>query len=500
VSIVTGLSFAQLLIQFAIQLVLARLFGAGTEMDAYVAALAPPTVIAAILSGSLGYVLVPVFSDRLLAGGQREALHVTAQVGIYLVILSGLTATAVGAGAQPIADLMCPGFSAAQRELTARLLCLLGVLIETNSLIAFLNAVHHCHRRFALPALAGVVGTLATLGYVLLFQHRHGIDAVAWGVVIGSATTVLILIPQFIRDVRQYRPLTTPLQSGTRQALVLLAPLVFASLFWRLDPLLDRFLGSYLSEGSISHLGYAWRLTTALMMIGTSGLTIVAFPALAGHAAAGQREALNSEVAYGTRFLLFLLVPVSFGLAVFHEPVTRLLFERGKFTPADTQAVALLVVIYLGVVVGGSFGDLFSRTFYALQDMRTPVIVSIVGFVLAAAAKVIMAGPLDVAGLAAATSLYFVFNAVALATILVWRLGGSLLRGSLGALVRYAIASALGCLAALLIAQGKAAWLVLPAAAAGASAYLIVTLLFRDEFALKLLRFALGRPTIEGPS
>ena len=284
--------------------------------------------------------------------------------------------------------------------------------------------------RFALPALAGVIGTLVTLGYVIILHRTNGIYAVAWGVVIGSMATVVILIPQFIRDVAQFRPLRTPLQAGTRQALTLLAPLVFGTLFWRLDPLLDRFLGSYLSAGSLSHLGYAWRLTTALMMLGTGGLSIVAFPAIASHAATGQREALHSEVAYALRFLLFLLVPVTFGLALFHEPVARLLFERGKFTPADTQAVARLVFIYLGVVIGASFGDLLSRTFYALQDMRTPVAVSLIGFALAAALKFLLANRLGAAGLAAATSFYYLFNSAALAAILVRRLGTAMLAGS----------------------------------------------------------------------
>jgi hypothetical protein len=71
----------QLLVQFATQLVLARLFGAASEMDAFVAALALPVVIATILSGSLG-VLVPIYAERLAAGGQRsECGH--GQMGLH---------------------------------------------------------------------------------------------------------------------------------------------------------------------------------------------------------------------------------------------------------------------------------------------------------------------------------------------------------------------------------------------------------------------------------
>lgn len=494
VSVVTGLSFAQLLIQFATQLVLAKYFGASGEMDAYVAALAPPTVIATILSGSLAYVLVPVFSDRMIAGGQREAKHVTAQIGIYLVILSGAAATGVAIAPRPIVELMCPGFPAEQRELTAKLLRLLAILIETNSLIAFLNALHHCHRRFALPALAGVIGTLVTLGYVWLLHVSQGIHAVAWGVVIGSAATVTILIPQFLRDTIELRPLWTPLQTGTRQALALLAPLLLGTVFWRLDPLLDRFLGSYLSEGSLSHLGYAWRFTTALMMIGTSGLSIVAFPAIAAHAAANRQAELRLELAHAVRFLLVLLVPICVGIAAFRLPVVRLLFERGKFTSADTQAVAQLLVLYLGLVAGGSLGDLLARSMYALHDTRTPVIVSTVSFLVAAALKLlfVFAADMGVQGLAAATSIYHLLAMALLATILVHRLGSDVLAGTPACLARAIFSTAVACLAAYAVGQAFTSFAVLPAAMTGAIVYPLAMWMLRDEFMIRLGQF-LGR-------
>ena len=120
------------------------------------------------------------------------------------------------------------------------------------------------------------------------------------------------------------------------------------------------------------------------MLLGTSGLSIVAFPAIAGHAAAGRRAGLNMELAHAIRFFLFLIVPVCIGLAAFSTPVVRLLFERGRFAPTDTRAVALLVMLYTGVIFGAGLGDLLSRTFYAQQNTLTPVIVHSVAFTVAA--------------------------------------------------------------------------------------------------------------------
>jgi putative peptidoglycan lipid II flippase len=238
-------------------------------------------------------------------------------------------------------------------------------------------------------------------------------------------------------------------------------------------------------------MGYAWRLISGLMLIGTSGLSIVAFPAIAAHAAQSRRTELNAELAYALRFFLFLIVPVCIGLSAFATPVVRLLFEHGKFTPADTQAVSLLVVLYLGVVFGAGLGDLLSRTFYSLQDMVLPVVVSTAAFTLVAAAKFLVVGRWGAAGLVAATSLYYLLNAGALTVVLLGRLSPDMLAGSSRELARSVASSLAACLVAAGVIQIPIAFAVLLAAACAVAAYVVCMWLLGDEFAQKLVQQAL---------
>ena len=488
VALVTGLALAQLLVQFATQLLLARLFGAGSDMDAFVAALAPPVVIATILSGSLGYVLVPAVAGRLAAGGQDEAHAVAGQLGIYVSLASLALAVATMAAAEVLVRALCPGFSAQQQGLTAELLRILAPLVVLNSLIAYLNALHQSERRFAAPAVAGVLGTLVTLGAIMLWQGRLGIFGVAWGVVAGAGFTVAVLLPRFVAQLREPLARGLAVQPATRQALAMLAPLVVGAVYWRLDPLVDRWLGSYLPAGSIAHLGYAWRLAMALMMIGTSGLSIVAFPAIAAHAAAQQWDHLRAELAQALRLLTVLLVPVGMGLALFAEPVVRLLFERGRFTASDSEAVAMLVVLYLGVVVGASLGDLLARTMYALHDTRTPVVINAATFTLAIALKFLLAWRVGVAGLAVGASLYYLLSAAALAILLRRRLGAGMLAGVATSLARSTACAAAACVAAWLVGRSWSPFAVIPAMVTGLVVYAVSACLLKDEFALGVLR------------
>lgn len=478
----------QLGIQLGIQLLVARRYGAGDAMDAYVAALAWPTVVATILSGAVGYVLIPAVVRQSSAGDPRASALVGSQLGWYLLLASLLACGGTIFAAGPIMALACPGFPSPRQRLAARLLQILASLIVLNSLTSFLYSLHHAQQRFARPAAAGVVGTLVTLGWIAARAPHRPIDELAWGVVAGSVVTVLLLAPLFVAQLLQTRSWGRPLAPATREAIRLWLPLVAGALCWRLDPLVDRWAGSYLPEGSLSHLGYAWRLVQALAQIGTSGLAIVIFPVIAAQAAARQGGVLARELAYGLRLLLVLAVPVCVGLAWFAQPVVALLFERGAFQPADTRVVSWLVVAYLGSVLGMGAGDLLARTLYARSDTRTPVVVHALAFVLAAVGKVVLAGWLGAAAIAGATTLMYLLSAAVLAAVLRQQLGAAMLAGVPRCVLETVGSSVLGCLAAAVVMPLAGRWAVPAAMLAGGVGYVLALGWVGNEFAVEVLR------------
>jgi putative peptidoglycan lipid II flippase len=410
-----------------------------------------------------------------------------------LLGLSLFVAALVAIFAGSIAAAVCPGFPPERIDLTARLVAILSLLIIGNCLIAYLNGLFHAYRRFLMPAAAGVAGTLMTLVYVILLHGRQGIFSVAWGVVLGSGLTVVVLLPFTVKTVWPSASWWQRPDAATRRFCWLLMPLVLGAIYWRLDPLLDRYLGSSLAEGSIAHMGYAWRLINGLMLVGTSGLSIVAFPAIAAHAASGRRGELSGELAHAIRFFLFLIVPICVGLAAFSTPVVRLLFEHGRFSSGDTRAVAQLVALYVGVIFGAGLGDLLSRTCYAQHDTLGPVIVSSLVFTVVAITKFLVVGSSGTAGLVAATSCYYVLNAGVLGAVLMQRIGTSMVAGTAATAARASAGSVLACLAASLVVRPALPASVLVAAGLGGAVYLLAMWLLRDEFAVRIQRRLFGQ-------
>lgn len=483
VGFVSGCAFAQLLLQFVLQVVLARYFGAGPQMDAYLAAFAVPVVLTAILVGSLSYAFVPVFIERVRNAGEDAGWEMATVVGASVAALAAAIALIGYTFAFPLVSRLYPGFSMPQTNLTAGLFRVVIWLMVTNSLVSFLFSVYHGIQRFTVPALSSVIGTALTVGLTVYWQRSLGIYAVAWAVLCGSVLQTMILLPSWLGSLH----FRGRIDEGTRRCLTLLLPLIAGAAYYKLDPLVDRYLASP-DPGSISHLGYAWRIATALITIGTTGLSTVAFPALSMHSAGGRMEAFRDEIAHCWRLLAFLMIPICIGLALFSRPAVADLLERGAFTSADTAAVAWLLVLYIGAIIAASAGEVAAKVFYSLNNTRTPTVIIAVSFTLGLGLKIALTPLLGATGLALATSVYMLVSAGWM-FLLIGRLLGRGCFGGLGAASLRAFAGSAGA--------ATAAWSVLrfefflnaiAAAVAGLIAYLALMWLLGDEFARRRSR------------
>jgi putative peptidoglycan lipid II flippase len=371
-----------------------------------------------------------------------------------------------------------------QLELGAEMLVILSGLIPLNTLTGYLFSVYHARQRYLLPALSGLVGPALTVGIVALFP-KAGVRGIAWAVVIGGMAGVALLLPGFPAKGQKG---SVPLKKSLMRFGGLLWPLILGAAFFRLDPIVDRHLAvaGELSEGSISHLGYAGRLISAIAVLGTSGLSVVAFPAMARHAASGEKELFASEIAHGFRFLCVVLVPIIGGLLCYADTLVAWLLERGEFTPRDTKAVAGLLCLYVGVILAGGYGEIATRAFYALGRTWVPTVIGMLGFAIGSAAKFALVSRYQVQGLAGLTSAYYLLVLLVSGMVLRLLVGRGMFLGLGWTFLRtlFCTACALGIVWPIL-RPGKGIEVPLGIALAIAS-YGLLQWGLKDEFALRL--------------
>ncbi len=481
--------FAQFAIQFAFQLALAKWYGAGIEMDAFVAAQSIPIVVSTILVGSLQYAFVPVFVQRREQLGPAAAWELAGTVGLILIpgmaILSLLGCLAAG----PVIRLLFPGYSPGLTDLTINLFRIMAWLTWTTSVTAFFQTVLQSAQVYRPAAIGPFVGTLVTFIASWLSYERWGIHGIAWSTLGGAMVSLLWQAPLYCRNARhRWR-----LDDGTRQMWLLLLPLLLGAAIYKLDPLVDRYIASELPLGSVSRLTYATRLIAAFLTLTSNGLAMVVFPVLAAHAASGRREHLKSEVGHALQFLVFLLLPLCMALAWYPVPIIRDLFERGRFTHDDTLVVADLLALSLGVLIGGSLGEILSKTFFAMGDTRTPTIVRMIGFAVGVTLKVWWGTRYGLRGLVWATSTYYLLVAFLDWSLLCRRVGIIPLRETGDSAWKSAIGSVFALIGATYILTWDYRGITVVAGIAGGMIYLLTSYLLRESISLRIFNAARKR-------
>jgi putative peptidoglycan lipid II flippase len=153
-------------------------------------------------------------------------------------------------------------------------------------------------------------------------------------------------------------------------------------------------------------------------------IATASIPAIARGAADRDLDGIRHTLATGVRMMLALNIPATLGLIALAHPIVTLLFERGRFTPADSVATANALICYAVGLTGYSVIKVATPTFYALGDSRTPVIVSTTTVLSNAALNLLLVRQLGYRGLAIGTSVAALANAGLLLWLLRRRLEG----------------------------------------------------------------------------
>lgn len=490
ITLVSAASLLQIINQFVFFSFLAAFFGASRQTDALAAALVLPTVLAAIVTGSIAYVLVPELVRQFESQAEDSSVWQLAfYVGTVTTLVGGVISGILWLQAGPICHWLYDDMSDADCALTVRLLKILSIQVVLNGWISWAQAVHHSRHHFVLPALGGVIGTGVGLGMVAMWGKQE-VGVFAWAINLGAAVSALVhMVPLARRWV-------FPKADGTSVIRMVAAfwPLLLGAAFIRIDPVIDRVLASELDGGSIAHINYAQRIMMALLAVGTSGLSVIAFPQLAQRHSNEGQEGLAAHFALAFRRLLLLVIPIVIGISMFSTRIIRDLLERGAFTSGDSRTVGLLVVVMMGMFVGASAGELLARAFYVVEDTKTPTIVGVVALILGLIAKYCLFKQIGIWGIACGVSGYFVLSATIMGVILAKRLGKSVFEGALVYAGQAVLASWGACACCWLIFSVEVpslstTWVAGPV---GVLTYALVLLMLNNVDAKHAFRLATG--------
>jgi putative peptidoglycan lipid II flippase len=406
-----------------------------------IANLTPNIVYELILGGILTSVFVPVFVERLATAGPDDAREVADRV-ISLVAAILVAVAVLGAlFAEQIIRLYLVSSDASDRgaqiELGVFLLRWFMPQIVFYGVGAVMTGLLQAHRRFAVPMYAPILNNLVVIGTFIAYAAARGsrspdVEGITFleKTILGAGTTLGVVVmtvalwPSLRAIGYRIRLRLAWRHEAVRQLVRLAAWVALYVAANQLAYVVVIVLNNRFDAGpqiyttaftvfQLPHAIFAVSIFTALL------------PGMSERWSTGNPDGLRTFLSRGLRDTAVVTIPAALGLIVLAEPIARLLFEHGAAVDADAIAIGdTLRGFAAGLLFFSSF-QLLTRTFYAMQDTRTPALVNLGVGAVNICAAVLYTGPLDLGlpGMALAHATSYLVGAVFLVLLLRRRLG-----------------------------------------------------------------------------
>ena len=386
--------------------IIAYYFGASAMTDAFFSAFKISNFFRQLLGeGALGSSFIPLYNERVESEGEENSKQFIYSILNLLFVFSTIVTILMIIFSQGIIDGIVSGFPDETKIIASRLLKIMSVYFVFISLSGMVCAILNNFKQFAVPASTSIFFNLAIILASMYFGKTYGIDALAYGVVIGGLFQFLVVLPAFFKIMKGYSFKIDWKDPYLKKIFIMICPMLIGIVARQVNTIVDQMFASYLAEGGVSALENATRLY--LLPVGVFGVSIstVIFPALSKAMSKNDLDGATDNIVKGLNILLFLIIPSTAVLTFYAPEVIRLTLSYGKF---DEEAVRVTSQALLYYSLGLYFYTaiyLMTRAFYSVKNSKYPVKFSIISIVINIVLNFLLIKSMAYRGLALSTSI-----------------------------------------------------------------------------------------------
>lgn len=457
-------------------------FGGFPAGAAYLQAyLIPNLIYTVVAGGALSSAFIPVFTSYAIGRKDEKTAWHVASSALNLSVAVMLVFSVVGFFLAPLlVPLYNPGADAKQLELIVtltRIMLVQAIVLGSGVIVGAILNTKKDFTRTALGAVLYNIGLNLGLlpGFFLTFHSRTSapsdaaVYAATFGVVLGAILQVGVQVPGLFKVKMRYSLTFDWRHPGVIQIMRQMVPRIINAIMLSFSTAVDRFLLSFLGavvathvlSGLINQYFQAFSILLLPVSIFGSSVSTAAFPTLAGYVARKRFDRVRTIISETLRSILFLTVPSAIGLIVLAFPIAQALLEHGNFTLDDAQFTSVALLFFAVGLPALAAVEILTRSFYALQDSKTPVTISVAQFILKIALSIILLNVMAPFGvqwgmgaLAFSTSIASILEALVLFMLLSTRIEGFELRSLLGFFSRIALASVVLAMVLFVVRMG----------------------------------------------
>lgn len=489
--IIAFFSFLAKLFGLIRERLIAHNFGAGELSDVYYSAFRLPDLIFnTLVLGALTSAFIPVFQKVWLKNKEKGLILANSVLNFFLLFIALLVIIALIFTPQ-IMSFITPGFNELQMEqvinLTRVMLLAIIFFVASNVIGGVLNS----WKRFFSFSLAASFYNIGIIIGIVFFYKSFGLIGLAWGVLLGAILHLLAQLPEVYKNGWHYK-MVLVFDENLKRILKLMLPRTIGLAAGQINLVVITMIASTLTAGSIAVFNLSNNLQSLPISLFAVSLAVAVFPTFTQAVSQNNKKLFNINFSLSLRRILFLLIPISIFAVILRAQIVRIILGTGAFNWQNTYDTAQTLGFFALSIFAQGLIPLLARSFYAFEDTKTPMLISIFSISVNIVLSWFFAKSFGVMGLALAFSISSIINMLLLYIMLNSRVGNidhsvifrSLMKISANALVAgFVVYTSLHYLANLvdmhtfvgIFVQGVGAGLL------GLLTYLILSILFKLE-------------------
>jgi len=390
------------------EIAVASVYGRSDAMDAFLAAALIPGLLVNLISESMNQALVPTLVRVREKEGRERAGELLSSSMLWMCLLLGAVSLLMALVARGFFPLIGSNFSPEKLALSIHLFYGLLPIVLLTGIATNCTAILNTLDRFAWPALAPAVISVAIMGGALLLGGRYGIWAMVYATLAGSLVHVILVAWMMEAHGYPFRLRWHGMNEATREVAGQYGPVLLSSVVSSGGLLVDQSMAAMLVAGSVSALVYANRFVSVALTLLAGAVSTAIVPYFSRMIAHGDWEGCRQTIRTWVRLTALVSAPIAVLLIAGARPLVRVAYQHGRFGAGDTKIVAAVLAMYAIQIPFYVTSRVYYRFIVAMRRTDLIFYCGIVNLALDIVLNLLLMRWFGVAGIALATSLWTV--------------------------------------------------------------------------------------------
>ncbi|MDF2065062.1 murein biosynthesis integral membrane protein MurJ [Bacillus sp. Cr_A10] len=393
---------------FLRDITLSFFYGATYTSDAYIISITITSVLFSLIIMGISTAYIPMYKQIEHEINLQAATFFTNNlINIVLVITTFIIVTGL-IFCEVLVKMFALGFDGETLK-NAILFTRIGLVgIYFTSLTQLFTSYLQVNGKFTVPAMIGLPFNFIIIISIYISAYTDTI-VLAIGSVVAALFQMLFLLPSLYKTSYRYSPIFNFSDKNIKKMAVIIYPIMIGISIDQINLMIDKTIASTIIEGGISSLTYASRLNDFVQGIFVLSFVTVMFPVISNMAAKKNTEDFKSSISEVISSVILIVVPASMGIMILSEPIIKLLFGHGHFDEHAIDMTSHALFFYSIGMIGYGIREVLNRTFYSLQDSKTPMYNASMAVGINIVLNFLLSSFMGISGLALATSISALF-------------------------------------------------------------------------------------------